>query len=42
MARLELDIVAKVHRNEYGFVTDLIFEDGSRFLNIIRERIRAL
>lgn len=34
MARLELDIVAKVHRNEYGYATDLIFDDGSRFYDV--------
>ncbi|AHJ86828.1 hypothetical protein STP4a_231 [Salmonella phage STP4-a] len=34
MARLELDIVAEVHRNERGIATDLIFEDGSRFYDV--------
>ncbi|AFU63923.1 hypothetical protein ACQ31_gp040 [Salmonella phage STML-198] len=34
MARLELDIVAEVHRNEHGIATDLIFEDGSRFYDV--------
>ncbi|ANA49581.1 hypothetical protein BI049_gp152 [Salmonella phage vB_SnwM_CGG4-1] len=34
MARLELDIVAKVHRNEYGIASDLIFDDESRFYDV--------
>lgn len=34
MARLELDICAKVHRNQYGYATDLIFEDGSKFYDV--------
>ena len=31
MAKFRTDIVAKVHRNEWGYATDLIFEDGTRF-----------
>lgn len=34
MGKLNIDIVAEPHINDYGICTDLIFEDGTRFYDV--------